>query len=32
MQDINDYFMMEMQNLEDDEDEEWEIKKAELVQ
>ena len=24
MQDIDDYFMMEMQNLEDEEDDEWE--------
>lgn len=33
MQDIDDYFMMEMQNLEDDsEEEEWKVKKAELAQ
>lgn len=33
MQDIDDYFMMEMQNLEDDiKEEEWKLKKAELAQ
>ena len=33
MQDIDDYFMMEMQNLEDDsEEEEWKVKNVELAQ